>query len=131
MIINMKKLLLVISLFLSISLGGFALSPVATAQFKEQACEGISTISPGTDCEKGSGDRISTLLKNVLNIFSLVVGIIAVITLVIGGLKFITSQGEPGSTASARNTIIYSIVGLVVVAFAQVIVRFVLFKAAP
>jgi hypothetical protein len=44
----------------------------------------------------------------------------------VGGLKYITSQGDPNATATAKNTILYAAIGLVVVALAQVIVRFVI-----
>ena len=46
--------------------------------------------------------------------------------IIIAGLKYITSQGEPANIATAKNSIIYAAIGLVVVALAQVIVRFVL-----
>ena len=49
--------------------------------------------------------------------------------IIVAGIKFITSQGEPSNVASAKNTILYAIVGLVIVAFAQIIVKFVLNKA--
>jgi hypothetical protein len=46
--------------------------------------------------------------------------------LIYGGFKYITSGGDEQSTKSARDTIIYALVGLVIVAFAQIIVKFVL-----
>lgn len=73
--------------------------------------------------------NFSALIKRIINIFSIIVGVIAVIMIVIGGLKYITSGGESSNVSSAKNTIIYAIVGLVVVALAQFIVRFVLSSA--
>ncbi|MBX4197632.1 hypothetical protein KW801_03715 [Candidatus Saccharibacteria bacterium] len=46
--------------------------------------------------------------------------------IIVGGFRYITSGGNPESTKSARNTILYAIIGLVVVALAQLIARFVL-----
>jgi hypothetical protein len=46
--------------------------------------------------------------------------------IIVGGLKYITSGGDSGNVSGAKNTILYAIVGLVVVALAQIIVRFVL-----
>ena len=47
---------------------------------------------------------------------------------VVGGLKYITANGSSGALASARNTVIYALVGLVIVAIAQVLVHFVIRK---
>jgi hypothetical protein len=49
--------------------------------------------------------------------------------IIIGGFRYITSGGDSGSVSSAKNTVLYAIVGLIIVALAQVIVRFVLSKS--
>lgn len=72
--------------------------------------------------------KVNDIIKLVINIFSLIVGVIAVIMIVIGGLKYITSGGDSGNVTGAKNTILYAVVGLVVVALAQIVVRFVLTK---
>ena len=80
------------------------------------------------------GGNVQDLISGVINIISLVIGIVAVIMIIVGGFKYITSSGDSGKVGSAKNTILYAIIGLVVVALAQVIVRFVLGKlneAAP
>jgi cytochrome bd-type quinol oxidase subunit 2 len=85
----------------------------------------------GTDCPidaSGTGDRLNHILTLVVNIFSLIVGVVAVIMIIIGGLRYITSGGESSNVSTAKNTIIYAIVGLVVVALAQFLVHFVLAK---
>jgi hypothetical protein len=48
--------------------------------------------------------------------------------IILGGFKYITSGGDTGNVTGAKNTILYAIVGLVIVALAQIIVRFVLDK---
>jgi hypothetical protein len=73
-----------------------------------------------------NGDGVTKLIKLVINIFSLVVGVVAVIMIIIGGLKYITSGGDSGNITGAKNTILYAVIGLVVVALAQFVVRFVL-----
>ena len=45
---------------------------------------------------------------------------------IIGGLKYITSGGDSGNVTGAKNTILYAVIGLIIVVLAQVIVRFVL-----
>lgn len=71
-------------------------------------------------------ESIQGVVKTIINVISAIAGIIAVIMIVVGGLKFVTAGGSSESVSSAKNTIIYAIVGLIVIAFAQAIVRFVL-----
>ena len=92
---------------------------------------GASATSNGTatiNCqETGSvNEGIGALALKVVNIFSFVVGAIAVIMIIYGGFRYITSGGDSGSVGNAKNTLIYAIVGLVIVALAQIIVRVVL-----
>ncbi len=78
-----------------------------------------------------AGTEVNTIVENVINIISLVVGVVAVVMIIVGGLRYITSGGESGSVTGAKNTIMYAIVGLIVVAMAQLIVRFVVNRATP
>jgi hypothetical protein len=50
--------------------------------------------------------------------------------LIFGGLKYITSGGESSNISAAKNTILFAIIGLIVVALAQVIVQFALNRAS-
>src|SRR3989344_2084484 len=82
-----------------------------------------------TNCTTTGGDPATTvdnIIKLVINIFSLIVGVVSVIMIIIGGLKYITSGGDSGNVTGAKNTILYAIIGLVIVALAQFVVRFVL-----
>ncbi len=115
-------------------MSGFSLvflTPVASARLfdgaKQQACAGAELGgSAGADCSTDDENRLSTTIQDGINLVSIVVGIIAVIMIIIGGLRFVLSDGDSGKITTARNTIIYALVGLVLVAFAQVIVKFVL-----
>jgi hypothetical protein len=95
-------------------------------------CQGTSLDTTATNCNASANDaqsKINSLLTSVINIFSIVVGIIAVFMIIFGGLKYITSGGDSGNVSGAKNTIIYALIGLVIVALAQFIVHFVLGKA--
>lgn len=74
--------------------------------------------------------QINNLIHTIINILSAIVGIVAVIMIIIGGLRYITSGGNDANVASAKNTILYAIIGLIIVALSQLIVRFVLNKVA-
>jgi cytochrome bd-type quinol oxidase subunit 2 len=121
--------ILLLGLVLAIGVVSLQTLP-AQAQFdaaRDQACAGAQlSNSDSATCPTGSGDTVSTLLKDVINILSLIVGVISVIMVIIGGFKFVTSAGDSSKVSSARNTILYAIIGLVIVAFAQTIVFFVL-----
>lgn len=62
---------------------------------------------------------------NILNVVYMIAGIIAVVSAIIGGILLATSSGDPGKAARGRNTILYSVMGLVVVAAAFTITSFI------
>ncbi len=76
-----------------------------------------------------AAQRVDQIVGQIIDIMSLVVGFVAVIMIIIGGFKYVTSGGDSGNVTGAKNTILYAVVGLIVVALAQVIVRFVVAKA--
>lgn len=78
----------------------------------------------------GGTTKVNDTIKTIVNVFSAIVGVISVIMIIFGGFKYITSGGDTGNITSAKNTIIYAVLGLVVVALAQFIVQFVLNKVA-
>ena len=110
-----------------------AIAPVAHAAIfdnaSKQACAGVSLSENATNCDSKSDRGVNNLIQLVINGLSLVVGVAAVIMIIVGGLKYITSQGDSSSTAAAKNTILYAVVGLGIVVAAQLILRFVVQSA--
>lgn len=101
----------------------------AFADAKAEVCAGVgAAVGAKGDCATDSGTSVNSVIAAVVNILSLLVGIIAVIMIIVGGFRYVTSGGDSGTLTTAKNTIIYAIIGLVVVAFAQAIVQFVLKK---
>ena len=92
-------------------------------------CQGANlSFSESGSCDGGdteAGTRIDEIIRTVVNVISLIVGVVAVIMIIVGGFRYVTSGGESGQVSGAKNTILYAIVGLVVVALAQIVVRFV------
>ncbi len=133
MIQKMKKLLtsLAISSMLFVPL---AVPAVAHAQLENKiSCGAELNVDPNAICvpdDTGATERVNSIVRLVINLFSLIVGVISVIMIIIGGLKYITSGGDSGNVTGAKNTILYAVVGLVVVALAQFVVRFVLAKVS-
>lgn len=85
------------------------------------------TVSCGST-DVGS-NSITHLARKVVDIFSIFVGAVSVIMIIYGGFRYITSGGASERVGNAKNTLIYAVIGLVVVALAQLIVHFVLNQA--
>ncbi len=126
-----NKLLILSSVFL------FAVPiavPVAAhaADVQGSLCQGAQNLEFGApaNCDKTvTESSLNDTIATVINILSIIVGIIAVIMIIIGGFRYITSGGDSTKVTGAKNTILYALIGLVVVALAQIVVRFVLSKA--
>lgn len=87
-------------------------------------CDGSTTCDTGLPVV----DSTSIQLQQVLQIVFGAIAAIAVLMIVISGLRFITAQGDPQGVAKARSTILYAVVGLVIAISAEIIVSFVLGK---
>ena len=98
----------------------------ANTTAQQAACEAINGTAGCTT--NGSGD-LTKVIGLIINIMSVVIGAIAVIMIIVAGYKYISSGGESGKVTAAKNTLIYAIIGLVIVALAQFMVRFVLKQA--
>jgi hypothetical protein len=68
------------------------------------------------------------LLESILNVVWWVLGIVSVIMIIVSGIKYLTSNGDPQKAASAMRTILYSVIGLVVAISAFAITNFVIGK---
>ncbi len=125
------------ALFLLLPMMSPAIANAASPNPEQAVCGGAQDLQipndagTGTACPSGTTgtDTFNHLLTLIINIFSVIVGVIAVVMIIVGGFRYITSGGKQESVGSAKNTILYALIGLVVVALAQIIVRFVLNKA--
>lgn len=128
----MQKLkLLIVSFVATFGLAApLAVVPLAYADIKADVCSGADTLKlDQTGSCADQSNTLNDLITKIVNIFSVIVGLIAVIMIIFGGFRYITSGGDSTKVNSAKNTILYAIVGLIIVALAQVIVKFVLNKA--
>lgn len=103
-----------------------------TANIKSNLCTGanLNVATPNTDCTTKAGvSDFQDTLANIINIISIIVGVVAVIMIIVGGFKYITSGGEAEKVKGAKNTILYGLIGLLIVALAQILVKFVLNQA--
>ena len=118
----MKRLVIIIGLLLGIGIGATVLSPTAGAVDIYGACQPGST---DTVCKASGESNVSKLIKNVIDILLMISGVIAVIMVIIGGIRYATSNGDSNSVSAAKNTILYSVIGLVIALFSYAIVQYV------
>lgn len=122
----MKKitlaLIVTISTLLMVSLTIFA--PIYATP-KDDVCKGVA-LTGGSCDSPANGPSVQSVITDVVNILSFVVGFVSVVMIMVGGLKYITSNGDTNSISSAKQTILGAIIGLVIVAVAQAVVRFVI-----
>ena len=117
----------------------FALSFVGVVAPASIASAANNTTTKGTDLSVQSGVDSSKgndqapdlfgaggMFTVITNVLLFIIGAISVIMLVIGGILYTTSAGDSAAVTSAKNTILYAIVGIVVALLAFAIVNFVL-----
>ena len=73
-----------------------------------------------------NGKSLMEVVQTVLNVIISVLGIVTVIMIIVGGVQYMTSQGDPAKATKARNTILYGVIGLIVALLSFAIVNFVL-----
>jgi hypothetical protein len=92
---------------------------------------GADPLTAGASCSQGGSQKdnlfgsggIFTVIANTL-IF--LVGAISVIYLIIGGLRYVVSNGDSKNVTAAKDTILYAIVGIVVAVVSFALVQFVI-----
>ena len=93
-------------------------------------CQGVDDGSGATSCtDDSSGTAVSNVIKGAIRIFQAIIGIISVFTILLAGMNYITSGGDAGKTKTARERIMYAVIGLVIVGLAEIIVQFALNRA--
>lgn len=104
------------------------------AQVLDPVCSTLTNPEEATVCQEDDPQTHGNnsiygpngILTNVTNLLALVGGAIAVIMIMVGGLKYVLAGGDSNKVSSAKDTIIYSIVGLLVILLARSIIIFVL-----
>ena len=125
----MQKLKLsIIALFVAAGVG------MVSAPTYVAACSSAADcVQDGVDDAGGTGSKVSlgNLIKTVVNVLLYILGAIAVIMIVIGGLRYVISGGDASQVQSAKNTILYALVGIIVAILAYAAVNFVVNSFVP
>ena len=88
---------------------------------------GKVSLAEGVKCtDTGQGKpSLGGVIKDVTNVLLYILGAVAVIMIIVGGIKYTISNGDSSQITSAKNTILYAVIGLIVALLAYAIVNFV------
>lgn len=89
-----------------------------------RAAFGVS-FSDSVNCATSACADPGTIVTNAIQWIIGVAGIVAAVFVVVGGISYATSAGDPGKLQKAKQTIIYALIGLIIVALAEIITAFV------
>lgn len=88
------------------------------------------SVSSGADCARGNGQPSQLVgdggvFNRITSILLFVVGAVAVVMLIFGGIRYIVSGGDQANVTAAKNTILYAIIGIIIALLAYAAVKFV------
>lgn len=95
-------------------------APVNVIDGSNDACKGNAAICGNT------GTKLFDIIKNVINTLLYAIGILTVILIIIGAMKYVLSAGDQAQVTSAKNTIQYAVIGLIIAGLSYAIVNFVI-----
>ncbi|HUC87495.1 MAG TPA: pilin [Candidatus Saccharimonadales bacterium] len=108
----------------------FAHAVVGCSAADENPVTSPNPIASGSNCAQSKSNTNSLfgttgIFHTIADTLIYIVGAVAVIMLIIGGLRYVISQGSKEGVASAKDTILYAVIGIVVAILAYAIVSFV------
>ena len=84
---------------------------------------GVSSAC-GSACNTGT--TVPGILKAVVNALIFIIGAVSVIMIVVGGLRFVLSNGDAKAAEAGRQTVLYAIIGVILAIASYAIVQFVI-----
>ncbi len=139
--LNIKNHLLTLLAIPALALSVAAVVPSIASAVETE--EGTPSIQTGANSAQGDGqsaclfgteascEDATPIFKTITNVLLFIIGAISVIMLILGGIRYTISQGDSTAVTSAKNTILYSIIGIVVAILAFAAVNFVIGSFAP
>lgn len=110
-----------IALVALVGVASFVPSYAALADPASEINKGVKQAGGGN-----AGGDLGDYVKLIVNMLLFLLGAVAVVMIVIGGIRYTTSNGDSSAITGAKNTILYSVVGLIVAIMAYAIVNFVI-----
>jgi len=92
----------------------------------DDICKGVAAIGGGNACNNAeTAGRLPAFIKTIINLLLFLIGAVAVVMIIVGGIRYTTSNGDQSKVTIAKNTIMYAVVGVVVALLSYAIVNFV------
>lgn len=104
---------------------------VSAVDLFNSACSDSASASSAVCSEHTTGNPITGsngVILKVTNILAIIAGAAAVILIIIAGIRLVTSAGDSNAVSGARQSILYALIGLVIIFLAQAIITFVIKK---
>ncbi|NLA43328.1 hypothetical protein GX865_04230 [Candidatus Saccharibacteria bacterium] len=108
---------------------GLTTTLVVEANLQQTASAQELSITSGAKSAQGNDqpDRLDGdegMFKRITDVLLFVIGAVSVIMLIVGGIRYVVSGGDQAAVTSAKNTILYAVVGIIVAILAYAVVNF-------
>ena len=90
-----------------------------------QVLDGANDATETSGIKTSKVGDAGTLVSTITNALLFIIGAISVIMIIVGGIRYVISNGDSTQITAAKNTILYAVIGLVIAVLAYAIVRFV------
>lgn len=97
--------------------------PAGAINVIDSAC---TNANKDTAVCKDKGDTAGSLIQTIINVLLFAIGAISVIMIIVGGIRYVLSNGNSSQINSAKDTVLYAVIGLIVALLAYAIVGFVI-----
>lgn len=124
----MKNILLAISVIISAI---FMVSPAIASPELIQGCSGAASASAVCKDQGRTDNPLfgkTGIITSATRLLAVVTGVLSVFYIIISGLRYVNSSGDPSKTKSARDGIIYACVGIAITMVAGSVVQFILIR---
>jgi len=120
---RIKYLILTLGLVASFGLVALPSTAWATSPL-DASCTG--TAATTEVCQEKDNDKFPKIVNDIVNALLYVLGAVAVIVIIVAGILYATSSGDPALITKAKNTLLYAVIGLLVAIMAYAIVNYVI-----
>ncbi len=118
-----RLMTLLASLGLVFGMGLAVATPAGAINVFDNCSDATAKDSPV--CKEANTNSIESPIQTVIGLLLFAIGIISVIMIIVGGIRYVISNGEAAKIKSAKDTILYAVIGLIVSGLAYVIVDFI------
>lgn len=116
-------------IFVGLLVSFFAVANIALPSYAACQGQGFDCVLQEVDraqSKTGNTDTVGSAARMITNTIMYIAGALAVIMIVVGGIQYVTSNGDGNKITAAKNTIMYAVIGLVVAIVAYAIVNYVI-----